>query len=94
MTSKDREVGNAFTHPLGDTLSNNGNGLDLGELHELHGGLVDGSGRGKVDDGVDVSVLAHGLLCGLVDREKSLAGAPVPAQCVSMSCFLALVLCS
>lgn len=64
--------------PLRNTLSNDGNGLDLGELHELHGGLVDGTGRGEVDDGVDVGVLGHGVGSGLVDREEGLSGAPVP----------------
>jgi len=63
--------------PLRDTLSNDGNGLDLRELHELHGGLVDGTGRGEVDNGVDIGVLGHGVGSGLVDREESLGGAPV-----------------
>lgn len=64
--------------PLRDTLGDDGNGLDLRELHELHGGLVDGTGRGEVDDGVDVGVLGHGVGSGLVDREEGLGGAPVP----------------
>ena len=64
--------------PLGDTLSDDGNRLDLGELHELHGGLVNGTGRSEVDDGVDVGVLGHGVGSGLVDREEGLGGAPVP----------------
>jgi hypothetical protein len=72
--------------PLGDTLSDDGNGLDLRELHELHGGLVDGTGRGEVDNGVDVGVLGHGVGSGLVDREESLGGAPVPGG-GSVGCF-------
>ena len=63
--------------PLRNTLSDDGNRLDLGELHELHGGLVNGTGRSEVDDGVDVGVLGHGVGSGLVDREESLGGAPV-----------------
>ena len=65
------------TYTLGDTLRNDGNGADLGEVHQLHGGAVDGTGGGKVDDGVDVRVLGNGLLDILVDGEKSLAGTPV-----------------
>lgn len=72
------DVENLTCTPLGDTLSNDGNGLDLRELHELHGGLVDGTGRGEVDNGVDVGVLGHGVGSGLVDREEGLSGAPVP----------------
>ena len=67
----------ARTYSLGDTLSNDGNGPDLRVLHELHGALVDGTRRSKVDNSVDVVVLANGLLGALVDGEKSLAGAPV-----------------
>lgn len=67
------------THPLRHTLCDNGNGLDLGVLHELHGRRVDGPRRGKVDDRVDVRVLGDGLFRRLVDGEQSLAGAPVPA---------------
>lgn len=66
------------TYSLGDTLSNDGNGADLRALHELHGGAVDGTGRGEVDNGVNVRVLGHGLGDILVDGEKSLAGTPVP----------------
>lgn len=65
------------TYALWHTLGDDGNGADLGELHELHGGAVDGAGRGKVDDGVDVGVLGHGLLDVLVDGEQGLAGSPV-----------------
>lgn len=65
------------TYTLGDTLSNDSNGADLGELHQLHGGLVDGTGRGEVDDGVDVGVLGESLLGVLVDRQEGLAGTPV-----------------
>lgn len=50
------------TYSLGDTLSNDGNRLDLGVLEELHGRLVYGTRRGEVDDGVDIGVLANGLL--------------------------------
>jgi hypothetical protein len=67
------------THALGDTLSNDGNALDLGELEELHGGLVYGTRRGEVDDGVDIRVLSNGLVYGLVDGQQRLAGSPVPA---------------
>ncbi|KAI6751769.1 hypothetical protein HG531_006465 [Fusarium graminearum] len=65
------------TYSLRDTLSNDGNGLDLGVLHELHGRAVDTSGRSKVDDNIDVGVLLHGLSNLLVDRQQSLAGSPV-----------------
>lgn len=66
------------THSLGDTLCDDGNALDLGVLHQLHGGAVDGSRRGEVDDGVDIRVLGHGLANVLVDGQEGLAGAPVP----------------
>ena len=46
-------------------------------LHQLHGRAVDGTGRGKVDDGVDIGVFSHGLGDILVDRKEGLAGAPV-----------------
>ena len=65
------------TYSLGDTLSNDGNGLDLGVLHQLQGGAVDTSGRGEVDDNVNIGVLAEGLVDLLVDGQQSLAGAPV-----------------
>jgi Fic family protein len=39
------------TYSPGDTLSNDGNGLDLRVVHELQGGAVDTSRGGKVDDG-------------------------------------------
>lgn len=74
------------TYSLGDTLSNDGNGTDLGALHQLHGGAVDGTGRGEVDNGVNVRVLGHGLGDVLVDGEESLAGTPVPII-VSVSQF-------
>jgi hypothetical protein len=67
------------THALGNTLSNNGNGLDLRELEQLHGGLVYGARRGEVDDVVDIGVLSNGLVDRLVDGQQSLAGSPVPA---------------
>jgi hypothetical protein len=67
----------AKTYSLRDTLSNDGNGLDLRVLHELHGALEDGTRRSKVDNSVNIVVLADGLLGALVDGEKSLAGAPV-----------------
>ena len=69
--------GSFSTYSLGHALSDDGDGLDLGELHELHGGAVDAAGRGEVDDGVDIAVLGHGLLDGLVDGQQGLAGAPV-----------------
>ena len=62
-------------HALGD----DGDGLDLRVLHELHGRLVDGSGRGEVDDGVNIAVFGHGLCGVLVDGEEGLRSAPVPA---------------
>jgi hypothetical protein len=75
--------------PLRDTLSDDGNRLDLGELHELHGGLVNGTGRSEVDNGVNVGVLGHGVGSGLVDREEGLGGAPVPG-CLSVGCWSVL----
>lgn len=57
----------AGTCPFRDALRDDGNGLDLGILHELHGGSVDTSGGGEVDDGVDLGVLGYGLVDGLVD---------------------------
>lgn len=65
------------THALGDTLGDNGNGLNLGELHELHGGAVDTSRGGKVHNSVDLRVLVGSFADLLVDREEGLAGAPV-----------------
>lgn len=62
---------------LGDTLSNDGDGANLGAVHQLHGGAVDGTGGGEVDDSVNVGVLGHGLLNVLVDGEEGLAGTPV-----------------
>lgn len=73
-----RDVENLTRTPLWYTLSNDSNGLDLRVFHELHGGLVDGSRGGKVDDCVNITVLGDGLVCGLVDREESLGGTPVP----------------
>lgn len=72
------------THSLGDTLSNDGNGLDLGEFHQLHGGLVDGTRRGEVDNGVNVGVLGDGLADVLVDGQKSFAGSPVPSLSLAL----------
>jgi hypothetical protein len=66
------------TYPLGDTLGDNGDGLNLRVLHQLHGGAVDGTGGGKVHNGVNVWVLGHGLGDILVDRKESLTGTPVP----------------
>jgi hypothetical protein len=74
------------TYTLGDTLSNDGNALDLGELHQFHGGLEDGTRRGEVDNGINVAVLAHGLLYRLVNGQQSLAGSPVPASRQSCDC--------
>ena len=62
---------------LGDTLGDDGDGADLGAVHQLHGGGVDGTGGGEVDDSVNVGVLGHGLLDILVDGKEGLAGAPV-----------------
>lgn len=66
-----------FAYPLWHTLSNDGDRLDLGVLHELHRRAVDTSGRGEVDNNIDVRVLGHGLGDLLVDRQESLAGSPV-----------------
>lgn len=71
--------GTSLRHALGD----DGDALDLWEFHQLHGGLEDGAGRGEVDDGVDVRVLANGLFDVLVDGQQRLAGSPVPAAAVS-----------
>ena len=65
------------THSFGNTFSNDGNGLDLRVLHELDGGAVDTSGGSKVDNGVNVRVLGHGLVDLLVDGQQGLAGSPV-----------------
>lgn len=73
----DCSFGNSKTHSLGDTLSDDGNSLDLRVFHELHGALEDGTRRGKVDNSVNLTVLGDSLVGALVDREKSLAGAPV-----------------
>lgn len=70
-------TGRGITYTLGNTLGNNGDGADLGVLHQLHGGGVDGARRGEVDNGVNVGVLGHGLLNILVDGKESLAGTPV-----------------
>lgn len=66
-----------LAYSLWDTLGDNGNRPNLGVLHELHGGLVHTARRSKVDNGIDVSVLGHGLVYALVDWEKGLAGSPV-----------------
>lgn len=71
------DVGNLASAALGDTLGNDGNGLDLGVLHELHGGAVDTARRGKVDNDIYVGVLSHSLADLLVDGQESLRGAPV-----------------
>lgn len=65
------------TYSLWNTLSDDGNGSDLWVLHQLHGGLVDGSRGSKVDDGIDILVLLHCLFNGLVNWEEGLAGSPV-----------------
>lgn len=65
------------TYSLGDTLCDDGNGLDLRALHQFHGGAVDTSRRGKVDYDIDVGVLGNGLVNLLVDGQQGLAGAPV-----------------
>lgn len=65
------------TYALGNTLSNNSNGLDLRVLHQLHGGAVDTAGRGKVDNDVNIGVLGNSLGNLLVDGQEGLASAPV-----------------
>jgi len=69
------ESGHAYS--LWDTLSNDCNGPDLGIFHELHSGLVNTPGRGKVHDGINIRVLGHRLVYALVNGEESLAGSPV-----------------
>lgn len=71
------------THSLRNTFCDNGNALDLGVLHQFHGGAVDGSRRRKVHDGVNVGVLGHGLSNVLIDGQEGLAGTPVPVDCIS-----------
>ena len=73
-----RDVKDLACTPLRHALGDDGDGLDLGVLHQLHGGLVDGAGGGEVDDGVDVAVLGHGLCGVLVDGEEGLRCTPVP----------------
>ena len=69
-----------LSYPLRNTLCNDGNRPDLGALHQLHGGAVDGTRGGEVDDGVDVRVFGHGFGDILVDGEEGLAGAPIPVM--------------
>ena len=66
-----------LAYSLWDTLGDDGNRPNLGVLHELHGGLVHTARRSKVDNGIDVSVLGHGLVYALVNWEEGLAGSPV-----------------
>lgn len=56
-------------YSFGDTLGDDGNRLDLGVLHQFHGGAVYTSGRGKVDNGIDVWMFGNGLPDGLIDGE-------------------------
>lgn len=65
------------TYSFRNTLSNDSNRLNLLEFHDLQGGAVDTSRRGKVDNSIDVGVLGHGFGHVLVDRQQSLAGSPV-----------------
>lgn len=76
-SKKKKEKKEKKTYPLRNTLSNNSNGLDLGALHQLHGGGVDGPRGRKVDDSVNIWVLGHGLGGILVDGQKRLTGTPV-----------------
>ena len=63
------QVGIGPTYSLRDTFGNDGDGFDLGELHELEGGAVDGSGGCEVDDSVDIGVFSDCLVHGLVDGQ-------------------------
>lgn len=56
-----------MTYPLWHTFSNDGNGSNVGESHELHGGAVDTAGGSEVDNGVDLGVLGHGFVYRIVD---------------------------
>lgn len=73
------------TYSLRDTLSNDGNRLDLGVLHQFHGGLVHGTRGSEVDNGVNICVLGHGLADVLVDGQQGLAGSPVPLFLLAFS---------
>src|SRR3954447_1666153 len=63
--------------PLGDTLRDDGDGLDLRESKDVEGGGVHGTAGSEVDDDVGVRVLLDGLFDRGVNREQGLLGAPV-----------------
>lgn len=62
---------------FGDTLGDEGDGLDLRELEGLEGRLVDGAGRGKVDNNVGIGALLDSLGHRGEDGEESFLGSPV-----------------
>eukprot|EP00123_Amoebidium_parasiticum_P009668 comp19635_c0_seq1/m.23182 comp19635_c0_seq1/g.23182 ORF comp19635_c0_seq1/g.23182 comp19635_c0_seq1/m.23182 type:complete len:487 (+) comp19635_c0_seq1:1309-2769(+) len=62
---------------LRDTLGNDGNHLDLGELHGLNGGVVGRAEGGKVDHHIDLGILLQGRADVGVDGDQHLLGAPV-----------------
>ena len=64
--------------PLRNTLGDDGNRLDLRELHELHGRAVHAAGGCEVHNSVHIAVLGHCLFDALVDREQGFARPPVP----------------
>ena len=66
-----------MTYSLRDAFSDDGNGPDLGILHQFHSRGIDRSGGSEVNDGVNISVLSDGLTDILVDWQQSLARAPV-----------------
>ncbi len=62
---------------LRDTLSNQSERLDLGELEALKRARVHTTRAGEVDDNINIGVLGDSLLEGRVDREEGLLGSPV-----------------
>ena len=63
--------------PLGNTLGDEGDGLDLREPQDVQGRSVDRSAGRKVDDDVGVLVLLDGLFDRGVDGQEGLLGTPV-----------------
>jgi hypothetical protein len=62
---------------LGNTLSDESNGLDLRVLKALEGARVYTTAGSKVDDNIDVRVLGSSILDAGVDRKESLLGSPI-----------------